>query len=31
MLTFVEETCLLLLDEKGSEFLPIHHNAHLRF
>lgn len=24
MLTFVEETCLLLLDEKGSEFLPIH-------
>ena len=26
MLTFVEETCLLLLDEKGSEFLPIHPN-----
>ena len=27
MLTFVEETCLLLLDEKGSEFLPIHPNS----
>ena len=26
MLTFVEETCLLLLDEKGSEFLSIHPN-----
>ena len=26
MLTFVEETCLLLLDEEGSEFLPIHPN-----
>ena len=26
MLTFVEETCLLLLDEKTGEFLPIHSN-----
>ena len=26
MLTFVEETCLLLLDEKTGEFLPIHPN-----
>ena len=26
MLTFVEETCLLLLDEKTDEFLPIHSN-----
>ena len=26
MLTFVEETCLLLLDEKAGEFLPIHPN-----
>ncbi|MDE0342724.1 MAG: GPP34 family phosphoprotein [Deltaproteobacteria bacterium] len=26
MLTFVEETCLLLLDEKSGEFLPIHPN-----
>ena len=26
MLTFIEETCLLLLDEKTGEFLPIHPN-----
>lgn len=26
MLTFVEETCLLLLDEKSGELLPIHPN-----
>ena len=26
MLTFVEEICLLLLDEKSGEFLPIHPN-----
>ena len=26
MLTFVEETCLLLLDEKSGEYLPIHPN-----
>ena len=26
MLTFVEETCLLLLDENSGEFLPIHRN-----